>query len=272
MMNKNLRFMFIGDIMGTPGLDVFSRNILQLKEKYLINSIVVNGENAAKSGKGITVKIVEKLKNLGVDVITSGNHIWQNQEIYDFLNSTNILLRPANYISEVPGKGYTFFEVQSKTVAILNLQGRGFMRDLIDCPFKKAEGLLTFIKTKANIIFVDFHAETTAEKQALANYLDGQITGFLGTHTHVQTADERILSKGTAYITDLGFCGATNSVIGMEYEDVIKKFITQLPTRFVTATRPPFEINGAIVEVDPVTDKAVKIERIKVIDNNLLEQ
>lgn len=265
-MAETLRFMFIGDIVGLSGLEVFKRQVPVLKKKYSIDSIIVNGENCSKNGKGISVKVVESLRSVGVDVITSGNHIWQNREIYDFLNKTEILLRPANYSSQCPGKGYVLYTVKNQTVAIINLQGRGFMRDHIDCPFRKVESLLTLLRSKTKIIFVDFHAETTAEKQALANFLDGRISGFVGTHTHVQTADERILPIGTAYITDLGFCGAMNSVIGMEKDIIIKKFMTQLPARFKTENKPPFELNGVWIEVDSVSGKAIKIERIKIID------
>ncbi len=265
-MAGTLRFMFIGDIVGLPGLEVFKRQIPVLKKKYSIDSVIVNGENCSKNGKGISAKVVESLKAVGVDVITSGNHIWQNKEIYDFLNKTEVLLRPANYPSQCPGKGYTLYTVKNQTVGIINLQGRGFMRDHVDCPFRKAESILTLLRSKTRTIFVDFHTEATAEKQALANFLDGKISGFLGTHTHVQTSDERILPQGTAYITDLGFCGAMNSIIGMEKDIIIKKFITQLPARFKTEVNPPFELDGVWIEVDSVSGRAIKIERIKVID------
>lgn len=265
-MARSLRFLFVGDLMGEPGLKVFSRQLPKLKEQYSVDSIIVNGENSNKNGKGITEKIVKKLIELGVNVITSGNHIWQNKEIYGYLNKTDVLLRPANYPSDCPGKGYTFYDINNKRIAILNLQGRAFMRDHIDCPFRKADSLLPLLKVQANMIFVDFHAETTAEKQALAFYLDGRITGFFGTHTHVQTADERILPNGCAYITDLGFTGAQNSVIGIEKDIVIKKQLTQLPAKFKVELKPPFVLNGVFVEVDSSSEKAIKIERVKVID------
>lgn len=270
-MSSNLRFLFVGDIIGPAGLAVFLKHLPELKDKYSLDSIVVNGENSAKSGRGITEKIVHKLVAAGVDTITSGNHIWVNREIYDFLNRTDKLIRPANFPTECPGHGYAIYQVNGKFVAVMNLQGRGFMRETIDCPFKKAESLLTFLKTKTNTIFVDFHAETTAEKQALANFLDGKISGFFGTHTHVQTADERILPKGTAYITDLGCCGSIDSVIGMEKEVIINKFVTQLPAKFVPASIPPFAIDGVIVDIESISGFAVKIERIKIIDNSAIE-
>lgn len=270
MQNNSLKFMFIGDIIGSQGLDVFLKHLPILKEKYLLDSVIVNGENTGKNGKSTTDKIVNRLVAAGVDVVTSGNHIWENKEIYSFLNNTDKLIRPANFPSDCPGHGYAIYNINGKPIAVINLQGRGFMRETIDCPFRKAESLLTFLKTKTNIIFVDFHAEATAEKQALANFLDGKVTGFFGTHTHVQTADERILPNGTAYITDLGFCGAIDSIIGMEKEVIINKFITQLPAKFKPAAVPPFEINGIIVVVDSQSGNAQAIERIKIIDNEIV--
>jgi 2',3'-cyclic-nucleotide 2'-phosphodiesterase len=270
-MAESLRFLFVGDLMGEPGLKVFSRQLPLLKEKYSVDSVIVNGENSAKNGKGITEKIAKKLIELGVNVITSGNHIWQNKEIYEYLNRTNVLLRPANYPSDCPGKGYTFYDINNKKIAVLNLQGRAFMREHLDCPFRKADSLLPLLKTQTDIIFVDFHSETTAEKQALGFYLDGRVTGFFGTHTHVQTADERILPKGTAYITDLGFTGALNSIIGIEIDIIIKKHLTQLPAKFKVETTPPFVLNGMFVEVDSISRKAIKIERVKIIDEQPID-
>lgn len=265
-MSNKLRFMFIGDIVAKDGLEAFCKWLPILKKKHSIDSVVVNGENSSKNGKGITSKIAERLRKEGVSLVTSGNHIWQNKEIYDYLNKTDILIRPANYPSDCPGKGYSIFNVNNVPVGVINLQGRVFMREHLDCPFKKAESLLSLLRTKTNIIFVDFHAETTAEKQSLAHFLDGKISGLFGTHSHVQTADERILPNGSAYITDLGFCGAQNSIIGMNKEIIIKRFITQLPARFKPETEPPFEINGLLVDVDSSSGKALYVERIRVID------
>jgi len=265
-----LKFLFLGDIIGNPGLEMFYRWVPVLKDKYNIDAVIVNGENAAKDGKGITKKIIAKLKEFGANVITSGNHIWHNKEIYECLNSNDILLRPANYPSECPGKGYIIIDVNNVQIAVLNLQGRGFMRDHIDCPFRKAESLLFFLQTKTKIIFVDFHAETTAEKQALGHYLDGKISGFYGTHTHVQTADERILPEGTGFITDIGFSGAVNSIIGMEQDIIIKKFITQMPSRFKIEKKPPYELNAIYTEISVDTGKTVKIERIKIFDDKAI--
>lgn len=266
-MTSSLKFLFIGDIVGQNGLDIFLKWLPIIKNKYSIDSIIVNGENSAKNGKGITAKIAEQLKSAGVDVITSGNHIWENREIYDYLNKSDFLLRPANFPADCPGKGYVVYQVKNNFIAVMNLQGRVFMRENLDCPFRKAESLLTLLRTKTNIILVDFHAEASSEKLALGNYLDGKISLFCGTHTHIQTSDEKILPNGTAYITDLGFCGAHNSIIGMEKDSIITKFITQLPTKFKPEANPPFEINGVWAEIDTVSGKAISIERIKILDN-----
>ncbi len=268
-MPNTLRLMFLGDIIGTSGQVMFQKWVSKLKKEHKIDALVVNGENTAKNGKGINPKIMEFFKHNGVDVVTSGNHIWHNKEIYNYLNTNNDLLRPANYPSDCPGKGYAVIEVKGYTIGIMNLQGRVFMHDNIDCPFRTAQSLLTLLKTKTNMVFVDFHAEATSEKQALGYYLDGQVSGLFGTHTHVPTADSRILPQGTGYITDLGFCGALNSVIGVEKEAVTQKFLTQMLHRFAVDKRGPFALNGIWLDVDTDTGKTVKIERINVIDDRV---
>lgn len=267
----NLRFMFLGDLIGFPGRALIQKWVPQLKEKHNVDGVIVNGENSSNRGKGITPGNVKFLKECGVDVITSGNHIWFKKEIYPILNERNDIVRPANYPSSCPGKGYTFFEVQNYSVAIINLQGLIFMRDHIENPLKVVESILTFIKSKTNIIFIDFHAEATSEKQLLATFLDGQVSGVLGTHTHVQTADERILPGGTAFISDLGCCGALNSVIGDRFNIILSHFLTQMPAKFEVETTGPMAIHGVVVEVDSKTGVAVKIERIKVIDDEIQE-
>lgn len=265
-MSKNLKLMFFGDIMGHSGQQVFQKWNHRLKEQYDVDAVIVNGENSAKNGKGISPKDVEFFKDNGVSVITSGNHIWKDKKIYNYLSEHRNLIRPLNYPPACPGNGYSIFELHGFQVAVVSLQGRSFMHDNIDCPFRAMESVLTYLKLKTNMIFVDFHAETTAEKQAMAYFLDGKISGLFGTHTHVQTSDERVLPLGTAFITDIGFCGAVNSIIGMEKEAVINKFITQMPARFIIETKPPFVINGICVKVNPETGKAIDIERIKIID------
>ncbi len=263
-MDKTLRFLFVGDVVGEAGLNVFQKLVPKLKEQYKIDAIIVNGENAAKNGKGLTAKIMEFFKHNGVSVVTSGNHIWQQKEFYSYLNSNDDVIRPANYPPGCPGRGYTFFEVGGRTVAIVNLQGRVFMHENLDCPFRNIDSILPFLQSKTNLIFIDFHAEATSEKEAFGFYLDGRVSGLLGTHTHVQTADNRVLPQGTAFISDLGFCGAQNAILGTEKEIVIGRFLTQMPARFAVEKEAPFVFNGAWVEVDADTGRSIKIERINI--------
>lgn len=266
---NTLRFLLLGDIVGATGRTILQKHIKQLKQDYNANAIVVNGENSASDGRGIDVKIMHFFKNNYVDIVTSGNHIWAKKDIYQYLNENRDLLRPANFPSECPGVGVTTFQIGQFTVAVINLQGRTFMKEYVACPFKTADSILTYLRDKTRIIIVDFHAEATAEKMGLAYYLDGRISALVGTHTHVLTADERILPGGTAYITDLGMSGSLNSMIGMKKEPIIQSFITQMPVRFVIETEGPMILSGVCVEVNTLTGKAVKIEQVKVIDNNI---
>lgn len=264
-----LRVLLIGDVMGAPGRIMFQKHIDQLRAKNNIDAVIVNGENSDARGRGITPRIVKFFKHNGADVVTSGNHIWANKEIYNYLAENNDLLRPANYPSAAPGVGVTMFKCKEHVIAVINLIGRVFMKDLVDCPFRTAESILTYLKGKTNIIFVDMHAETSAEKIAMGFFLDGRVSGVVGTHTHVQTADERILPKGTGFITDLGMTGAYNSMIGMKKEPIIQHFITQMPTRFVVEESAPVIMTGVWIEVDTATGMAIAIERIKVIDEEI---
>ncbi len=269
-MTKTLRFLCVGDIMGQPGLAVFQRWAPKLKEKYAIDSIIVNGENAAKNGKGLTPKIIDFLKQHGASIITTGNHVWEHREVYAALSERDDVVRPANYPSGCPGKGVAFCTVGGYTVAVINVMGRVFMRDPLDCPFRGIESLLTFVRTKTNIIFVDFHAEATSEKRAMGMFLDGKVSGVFGTHTHVQTADEHIQPLGTAYVTDLGSCGALNSVIGMQYEQVMQRFLYHpFMGKFVVEARGPITMCGVWIEVDVQTGKALKIERVYIADETI---
>ncbi len=263
---KNFRLLMIGDIVGAAGRTVFQRHINALRAEYALDAVIVNGENSAH-GVGITPKIADFFKSCGVNVITSGNHIWHKKEIFPYLATHHDLLRPANYPSGAPGVGVTTFLVNSLTVAVINLQGQVFMKENIDSPFRVAETLLTYLRDKTKLIFVDFHAEATSEKMALGEFLDGKVTAVVGTHTHVQTADERILPGGTAYITDVGMAGAINSLLGMESAPIIQRFLTQLPVKFSVAMNPPYRLNGVIVEADPISGKALSIKRIEIIDN-----
>ena len=267
-MNK-IRVLFVGDVVGQTGRTMYQKHIDGLRTKHKIDAVVVNGENSASNGRGISSRIVEFFKHNGANVITSGNHIWHNRDIYAYLEKNNDLLRPANFPTGAPGVGMTTFIVNGHTIGIINLQGRVFMRDLIECPFQAAITLLTYLKSKTNTIFVDFHAEATSEKIGLAYYLDGKISGLVGTHTHVQTADERILPGGTAFITDLGMAGSLNSMLGMKKEAIIQHFLTQTPVKFSVETTAPVVLHGVWIEVDTDTGKALRIERVRVIDKDI---
>jgi len=221
------------------------------------------------NGEKMTSKIADFFFEYGASVITSGNHIWNNKEAAVFISREPRLIRPANFPATCPGKGYTFIDVKGYLVAIANLQGRVFMHEDLDCPFRTIESLLPLLTSKTKTIFLDFHAEATSEKEAVAYYLDGKVSGVFGTHTHVQTADERILPQGTSYISDLGYAGALNSLLGMRKEEITQRFITQMPHRFGVEQNGPFALHGICVEVDTTTGKSVSIERVKIIDEDL---
>lgn len=255
-----MNILIIGDICGRPGRQAAAHYIPLLRQEYQTDLIIANGENSA-GGVGITAPVMDELLNAGVDVITSGNHIWDKKEILDFIDKAPRLVRPANYPPGTPGFGYTVLTKQQVRIAVVNLAGRAFMPP-IDCPFREADEILTAIAEQADIIIVDFHAETTSEKMALAWYLDGRVSCLVGTHTHIQTADERILPNGTAYITDLGMVGPWDSVLGVDKDLVINKFLTGLPAKFHLADgRNVF--CAVIVKIDEATGKATAITRIK---------
>jgi len=266
---STIRILFIGDLVGKAGRAIFEKHIDRVRKKHAIDALIVNGENSSDQGRGITPQIAQFFKAQGVDVITTGNHIWANKEIYGYLDTHKDILRPINFPPEAPGVGSTTFTCKGFTIGVVNVQGRVFMREMVTCPFRAMDSLLTYFKTKTNIIVVDFHAEASSEKQALGLYLDGRISAIVGTHTHVQTADERILPGGTAYITDLGMGGSLNESIGVKKEAVIQQFLTQMPVRFVAATSTPLVMSGVWVEIDTTSGKAVHIERIRIIDNEL---
>lgn len=261
-----MKILFIGDIVGSPGRDMVSQYLPKLKEKYRPQITIVNGENAA-SGKGITEKIYKQFLNLDVQAVTMGNHTWNKREIMDFINDAPYLIRPANFPENNPGKGIVYIHVNNVTVAIINLQGRTFL-DAHDDPFKKADELIAQAKKKTDIIFIDFHAEATSEKQAFAWYVDGRVSAVVGTHTHTQTADERILPKGTAYITDAGMTGPYDSILGVEKEAVINRFLTNMPVRFEVDTKGRNQLNGCLITIDKSSGVATKIERIIINDDH----
>lgn len=264
-----MRILLVGDIVGPGGCAMFQKHIQRIKEQYNIDGIIVNGENSAPDGRGITTKLMNFFKHNGAQVVTSGNHIWAKREIYQYLKEHNDLLRPANFPNDCPGTGLTTFKVGNTVVGVLNLQARVFMREHVSCPFRAADTALTFLRTKTNIIFVDFHGEATAEKLGLAYYLDGRISGLVGTHTHVPTADERILPQGTAYVTDLGMAGALHSMIGMKKEPIIQSYITQMPVKFEVELEGPMTLSGVWIEVDINTGKALHIQRVCIIDHDI---
>lgn len=262
-----MRILFFGDIVGSPGRTAIQENMARIKDKYHPNFVIANGENAA-SGRGINEKITKELFGLGIQVITMGNHTWDQRDIFDFIDKYPNLIRPANF-PDGPGKGYTIIKFNTYKIAIINLQGRTFLPP-IDCPFTKVNKLIDEIKSITPNIIVDFHAEATSEKQAMGWFLDGRVTAVVGTHTHVQTSDQRILPNGTAYITDIGMCGPYDGILGMRKEEVLQKFITALPQRFEVDKDGRWQINAVIIDIDMETGKAKKIEKIRIDDENLL--
>jgi 2',3'-cyclic-nucleotide 2'-phosphodiesterase len=262
-----LRILFLGDLVGVVGLTMLKRWLPKLVEQYSIDASIVNGENVALKGRGIHPNDAKQMFDLGVKVITTGNHVFALREIYPYLNNTPNLVRPANFPDGTPGRGFVQVEVKGVIVTVVNLMGRTFFRETLACPFKKADEIIAAVRTKSSVILVDFHAEATSEKIALGLYLDGRISAIVGTHTHVQTADERILPQGTGYITDLGSSCSVNSCLGVDSTAVIQRFITQLPHQFLVDTKPPYQLTGLVVEIDRMTGKTTSIERVKIIDD-----
>ncbi len=255
-----LKILFIADIIGKPGLDIVTAFLPSLIRKHNINFCIANGENAA-NGKGITPREFFAYRQLGIDVVTSGNHVWDLAQGRKLLQDEVPLLRPLNYPQESPGRGSDIYEGNNGiSVGVLNLQGRVFMYP-IDCPFKAVKREVERMRTKTPVLIVDFHAEATAEKQALGWYLDGQVSAVIGTHTHVQTADERILPEGTAYITDAGMTGPFDSVIGLSRKIALKRFIQGIPHRYEIA-KENIRLNGVVITIDAESGRSTAIERI----------
>ncbi len=255
-----MKILAIGDLVGNCSIKELKTKLPQIREKENIDFVIVNGENVAE-GMGITEKNFHDILDQKVDVITMGNHTWGKKDIFKFIDHSQII-RPANYSKPVPGKGYNIYECRNKKIGVINLIGRVDMNVLSENPFLVAKNIITKIKSNVDIIVIDFHAEATAEKIAMSYYLDGEATIIFGTHTHVQTADEKILSKGTAYITDIGMTGPKNSVIGMNIESSLKRFETSLPEKYKIADGECM-LNGVIFEIDDKTNKATKITRIQ---------
>ncbi|HMD13178.1 MAG TPA: TIGR00282 family metallophosphoesterase [Bacteroidota bacterium] len=258
MAQKVLNILFIGDIVGKPGLDLVETLLKSYLQKYEVDCCIVNGENLIE-GKGINEEGANKLFSLGVHVITGGNHLWDNWGARKLLGGNRNVLRPLNYPSENPGNGFVVYDLGEKgKVGVLNLQGRVFMQP-IDCPFKKADWAVEKMHEQTKVIFLDMHAEATAEKVALGWYLDGRITAMVGTHTHIQTADAHILPHGTAYITDVGMTGPYDSVIGLKKEIAIRRFLHQTPYKYEMASFD-VRLSGVYVQADVETGKALKFE------------
>lgn len=254
-----INILFIGDIIGEPGLNIVQMYLPSLKKKYNADVVIANGENASE-GKGCTEKEAKILFDLGVNVITGGNHTWDKHQSQEYLKKDSRSLRPYNYPKGTHGNGYYIFDSGMGKVAVLNLQGRAYMAP-IDCPFRAAESVLAKLKQETKVIFVDFHAEATAEKIALAYFLDGKVSAVVGTHTHVQTADERIFPNGTGFITDCGMTGPYESVIGMKIDAAVNRFLYQTPQKYQTATEN-VHLSGMFFKIDSSTGKTVEIERI----------
>jgi len=261
-LQDTVRILYIGDIFGRPGRNIVKERLPELVSEYAPDLILANGENAA-AGFGITPKLVDELLGLGIAVLTTGNHIWDKKEIYPYLaeHADGPLLRPANYPPQVPGRGLYVGKTRAGLeFAVINLQGRVFMPP-IDCPFRTVDNLLEMVPETVKIRFVDMHAEATSEKLAMGWYLNGRVTAMVGTHTHIPTADEKVLPGGTAYITDLGMTGPYESIIGVEKDTVIRKFLSQIPERFEVA-KGDVRLCGVLVEADRQTGRAVSIKRI----------
>jgi 2',3'-cyclic-nucleotide 2'-phosphodiesterase len=256
-----MRILFIGDIVGSPGREIVTKHLAEIVARERADLVIINGENSA-AGFGITPKIAEEIFTLGADVITGGNHSWDKKEIQEYIPNEPRLLRPANF-PKSPGRGlYVGTSRGGVRFAVLNLQGRVFMAPL-DCPFRTADAELAKIPSDVKIIFVDMHAEATSEKQAMGWYLDGRVSVVVGTHTHVATADERVLPNGTAFITDVGMTGPHESVIGMDRGAMVKRFLDSMPTKFEVAIGD-VRINGVIADVDDSTGRARSIARVRV--------
>jgi 2',3'-cyclic-nucleotide 2'-phosphodiesterase len=262
-----VNLLFIGDIVGEPGRRAVKTLLPKLREQHGLDFVIANGENSA-GGSGITPRMATEIFSAGVDVITSGDHLWDQKEVMELLANEKRFVRPINYPPGTPGQGSGIFQVQSLTskgqspisIAVLNAQGRTFM-SAIENPFLVAPPEVERLRRQTKIIFVDFHAEATSEKIAFARMLDGQVSAVVGTHTHVQTADEQILSGGTAYLTDAGFTGPHDGCLGREIEPVIKRFVTNMPQKFDVAKNRVL-LHGAVIGIDEASGKAVKIQRV----------
>ena len=255
-----VRILFLGDVVGEPGRTAVIARLPELKQKLAIDFIVINGENAA-GGRGITPKITIDLLRAGVSVITTGDHIWDQKEIFAFLETEPRLLRPINYPSGTPGAGTIVLETAKGKIGVINVQARTFMQPILDNPFPAVENAVAQMQTETKMILVDAHGETTSEKMALGRFLDGKVSAVIGTHTHVQTADEQIFPGGTAFMCDAGMCGPVNSILGRAIDPIVKRFISNVPAIFPVADGE-VRLRGAVIDVDENTGRAMRIVRV----------
>ena len=259
-MKKTIKVLLVGDVVGKPGRKAVAVVIPRLREREKLDFCVVNGENIA-GGSGLNEKTVTELIESGADVITTGDHIWRNKEVFSVIGEERRLLRPANFPPGAPGKGSGIFSgPEGIKIGVINLLGRVFLQP-VDCPFRSLDRELALLPSSCRIILVDFHAEATSEKRALAGYADGRVSAVVGTHTHIPTADERISGEGTAAITDLGMTGALNSILGRESNPVIRSFVTGLPHRFAVAGED-VHLQGVVIEIDPESGRSLSIKRV----------
>ena len=255
-----LRILFLGDVVGEPGRGAVIARLPELKQKLALDFIVVNGENAA-GGRGITSKITIDLLRAGVSVITTGDHIWDQKEIIAFIDTEPRLLRPINYPAGTPGAGAIVLETAKGKVGVINVQARTFMQPILDNPFPAVENAVAQMRAETNVILVDAHGETTSEKMALGRFLDGKVSAVIGTHTHVQTADEQIFPGGTAFICDAGMCGPVNSILGRTIDPIVKRFMSNVPAIFPVANGE-VRLRGALIDIDENSGRALRIVRV----------
>jgi len=268
-MAQTLRTLIFGDLVGVPGRVIFQKYSQHLRQQYDPDMLIVNGENSSSTGRGITPRIMKFLKHNGANIVTSGNHIFSKRDIYEYLDHNDDLLRPLNFPSECPGKGVTTVTIGDTIVGVINVQGRIYMREMLSCPFKSVASALTYLKSKTNIIIMDMHTETTSESSALGYHFDGSVSICYGTHTHIQTADARILPQGTGYITDAGMAGSLNSILGMNANTIIYGMQTQMPVKFSVETKPPYVISGLLADIDIESGKCTWIEPFRIVDHEL---
>lgn len=254
-----MKLLAIGDVIGNPGRKIVKDILPGIRREYKIDLVIANGENSA-GGVGITYNVAHELYSYGVDVITTGNHVWAKREIFNFINEDNRILRPANYPTELPGRGSTVVHLSNYSVGVINILGRVYM-DPIDSPFQAAVKEIEKLNEITDIIIVDLHAEATSEKQAMGWFLDGKVSAVFGTHTHVQTCDERILPAGTGYITDIGMTGPRNSIIGVDKDIILRKFTTLIPEKFEVG-KGELQFNAVIFSIDENSRKTTEINRL----------